>query len=76
VSPEEKKKQIIGKVAQKTVTTKDGFLIAAEGLYVNQTEVDIAERKGVLDELYQVTHKAPSAADLKEQMLESEESAS
>lgn len=58
MSPEEKKRRVVGKVSHNMVATRDGFLVAAEGLLVNETEADIAEVSGLLDDLYRATHYA------------------
>jgi len=56
MSPEEKKRRVVGKIAHSMIATRDGFLVAAEGLQVNQPEADMAEVSGLLDDLYRATH--------------------
>ncbi|MBD2156881.1 hypothetical protein [Leptolyngbya sp. FACHB-16] len=56
MSPEEKKRRVVGKVSHSMLATRDGFLVAAEGSLVNETEADIAEVSGLLDNLYRATH--------------------
>lgn len=56
MSPEEKKRRVVGKISHSMIATRDGHLVAAEGLLVNETEADIAEVTGLLDDLYHATH--------------------
>jgi len=58
MSPEDKKRRVVGRIGHSRVTTREGLLVAAEGLLVNETEADIAEVSGLLDDLYRATHRS------------------
>ena len=55
VSPEQQKAWVIGRTADRDVTTQDGTLLVAQGQQVTPLAADEAELQGALPDLYRAT---------------------
>jgi len=55
VNPEQQKQFVVGRTAERDVTTKDGTVLVTAGQQVTPLAADEAEREGVLADLYRAT---------------------
>lgn len=55
VNPEEQEAFVLGKVAERTLTTSDGISLIQEGQVVNQAHILAARNCNMMDELYRST---------------------